>query len=110
MVRSYAWLLIVVVLPGFIHAEDWPQWMGANRDGRWNEIGTIDAFPADGAKILWRKPLAGGYAGPAVANGKVYVFDYVREDGKGNGVNFSWRRRSSARAHSGRRSIPFPLR
>lgn len=65
-----------------VHAEDWPQWMGPHRDGRWNETGTIDAFPADGAKILWRKPLSGGYSGPAVVNGKVYVFDYVREDGK----------------------------
>lgn len=88
MLRFHAWLLIVLVLPTLSHAEDWPQWMGTNRDGRWNETGTIDAFPADGAKILWRKPLAGGYAGPAVANGKVYVFDYVREEGKlGNNAN-----------------------
>lgn len=65
-----------------LHADDWPQWMGPNRDDRWNETGTIDQFPADGPKVLWRKPLMGGYAGPAVANGKVYVFDYVRGDGK----------------------------
>jgi len=73
---------LALILSTSVMAEDWPQWMGTNRDGRWNETGTIDAFPADGAKILWRKPLSGGYAGPAVVNGKVNVFDYVREDGK----------------------------
>ena len=63
-------------------ADDWPQWMGPGRDGRWNETGIIDKFPAGGAKILWRTPMAGGYAGPAVAAGKVYVTDYVRSAGE----------------------------
>ncbi|MFO0812835.1 MAG: PQQ-binding-like beta-propeller repeat protein [Gemmatales bacterium] len=77
-------LLLALSVAGVLHAEDWPQWMGKNRDGRWNETGTIDQFPADGAKVLWRKPLQGGYAGPAVANGKVFVFDYQRGEGKLN--------------------------
>lgn len=63
-------------------AEDWPQWMGPDRDGRWNETGILDKFPAGGAKILWRTPIAGGYSGPAVAAGKVYVTDYVRSAGE----------------------------
>src|SRR5262249_15098833 len=29
-----------------------------------------------GPKVLWRVGIAGGYAGPAVANGKVYVTDF----------------------------------
>ncbi|MBL8822138.1 MAG: PQQ-like beta-propeller repeat protein [Planctomycetia bacterium] len=88
MLRYSSWIFIVLTLPTLSFAEDWPQWMGPNRDGRWNETSTIDQFPAEGAKILWRKPLAGGYAGPAVANGKVYVFDYVRGEGKlGNSPN-----------------------
>ena len=72
-----AWSMVSVVF-----AEDWPQWMGKNRDGRWAETGTIDAFPTDGPKVLWRVPLQGGYSGPAVANGKVYVYDYQRGEGK----------------------------
>jgi outer membrane protein assembly factor BamB len=30
--------------------------------------------------VLWRTEVAGGYAGPAVADGKVYVTDYVTAD------------------------------
>jgi outer membrane protein assembly factor BamB len=84
MLRLLTCSLLSLFTVSLVVAEDWPQWMGTNRDGRWNETGTIDKFPADGPKVLWRKPLAGGYAGPAVANGKVYVFDYVRGEGKLN--------------------------
>lgn len=57
--------------------EDWPQWMGPGRDDVWRETGVLDRFPAGGPKVLWRAPVAGGYAGPAVAGGRVYLFDYV---------------------------------
>lgn len=60
-------------------ADDWPQWMGPGRDNVWREAGIIDRFPEGGLKILWRTPIAGGYAGPAVANGLVFVADYVAQ-------------------------------
>ena len=56
-------------------AADWPQWLGPNRDGVWVETGTLDKFPDGGPKVLWRKPIGSGYAGPAVVGGKVYVLD-----------------------------------
>src|SRR5262245_55099987 len=62
-------------------ADDWPQWLGPNRDDVWRESGIFEKFPAGGPKILWRTPIAGGYAGPAVSGGKVYVTDYVRASG-----------------------------
>ncbi|MCA9165383.1 MAG: PQQ-like beta-propeller repeat protein [Planctomycetales bacterium] len=79
------WLLIVAVLtlPALqTHADDWPQWLGPNRDGRWRETGIVDAFPESGLKTLWRAPVAGGYSGPAVADGRVFVTDFVRESGE----------------------------
>lgn len=62
-------------------AADWPQWMGPNRDDVWNETGVLDVFPAAGPKVVWRTPIHGGFAGPAVARGKVYVTDYVKSAG-----------------------------
>ncbi len=62
-------------------AQDWPQWLGPTRDGVWTESEIIDVFPAGGPKVLWRKPIHGGYAGPAVAGGRVYVMDYVLAEG-----------------------------
>lgn len=57
-------------------SEDWPQWMGRQRDNIWRETGVIDSFPDNGAKILWRSPVGGGYSGPAVAKGRVYITDF----------------------------------
>jgi outer membrane protein assembly factor BamB len=58
-------------------ADDWPQWMGPKRDNVWREDGILDKFPQGGPKIVWRVPMAGGYAGAAVSGGKIYVTDYV---------------------------------
>jgi len=70
------------VVVGSVAADDWPQWMGPNRDDRWNETGILDKFPEGGAKIVWRTPIAGGYSGPAVVGDRVYVTDYVRTAGE----------------------------
>jgi outer membrane protein assembly factor BamB len=64
-------------------AADWPQWMGPGRDDHWNETGILEKFPASGAKILWRTPIAGGYSGPAVVGNRVFVTDFVRASGDG---------------------------
>jgi outer membrane protein assembly factor BamB len=63
-------------------ADDWPGWMGSSRDGVYRETGIIDEVPAEGLDIKWRKPIQGGYAGPAVAAGRVFVFDYQKESGE----------------------------
>jgi outer membrane protein assembly factor BamB len=56
-------------------ADDWPEWLGPNRDGVWRETGLVDKFPKGGPKVRWRKPVGGGYSGPSVAAGCVYVMD-----------------------------------
>jgi outer membrane protein assembly factor BamB len=63
---------------GYVRADDWPQWLGPQRDGVWRESGIVAKFPASGPPVRWRTPIGGGYAGPAVANGRVYVTDRVR--------------------------------
>jgi outer membrane protein assembly factor BamB len=59
-------------------AIDWPQWMGAKRDGVWREEGLVTKFPPGGPKVRWRTPIGTGYSGPAVVDGKVYVMDRIR--------------------------------
>lgn len=73
-------LAVLLFLTSVAAADDWPQWMGPNRDNVWRESGIITEFPAGGPKVLWRTPMAGGYAGPAVADGKVFIADYVTKD------------------------------
>ncbi len=56
-------------------ADDWPQWMGPYRDGVWHEKGIVEKLPAK-MSAKWRTPISGGYAGPSVAGGKVFVHDF----------------------------------
>jgi outer membrane protein assembly factor BamB len=56
-------------------ADDWPQWMGPQRDGVWREKGIIDKFPADGLPIRWRIPVHRGYCGPAIAGDRLFMMD-----------------------------------
>jgi outer membrane protein assembly factor BamB len=80
----------ILLMPAATRADDWPQWLGPQRDGIWRETGILENFPAAGPKILWRVPVSGGYAGPAVAAGKVYVTDRVLAAGvKGQSDAFS---------------------
>src|SRR5258706_14493481 len=58
-----------------VFAEDWPQWLGPQGDSIWRETGIVEKFPDDGPAILWRAPVGGGYSGPAVAGGRVYLTD-----------------------------------
>lgn len=71
---------LVLVLASLASADDWPQWMGPKRDNVWREEGLIEKFTEDGPKVVWRMPIAGGYAGPAVAGDRVFVTDYVTSD------------------------------
>ena len=82
-------LLVAIALAASaapVAAEDWPEWRGAGRRGVWNETGILDKFPAGGLAATWRVPVGGGYAGPAVADGRVFVTDARRADPRSTAV------------------------
>jgi outer membrane protein assembly factor BamB len=58
-------------------ADDWPQWLGPKGDDVWRETGLVEQFPRGGPSVRWRAPIGMGYAGPAVAAGRVYLLDRV---------------------------------
>jgi outer membrane protein assembly factor BamB len=77
-------LLLTLSLPwliGAAFAEDWPQWLGPRRDGQWREDGILEKLPSTGLTYRWRVPIGGGFAGPAVAGGRVYVTDRKLAEG-----------------------------
>lgn len=77
-----AWAVLAAgVLTTATRADDWPQWLGPKRDGVWREAGLVDKFPPGGPPVVWRVPIGGGYSGPSVAGGKVFVTDYVPAEG-----------------------------
>ena len=62
-------------------AEDWPEWRGKGRTGVWNDSRILEVFPAKGLSRIWRTPVRGGFAGPSVAGGRVFVTDFVASAG-----------------------------
>src|ERR1039457_1003523 len=77
MRKFYVIVVGCVALVGTTRADDWPQWLGPQRDSVWRETGIAEKFPAGGPPVLWRAPLGGGYAGPAVAGVRVFVMDRI---------------------------------
>jgi len=72
-------------------ADEWPQWRGPGRDGVWRETGVIEKFDGPRIGLRWRAPLASGYSGPTVADGRVYATDRLTEPEEVERVHcFQW--------------------
>jgi outer membrane protein assembly factor BamB len=83
--RFYLGSVCALVLVGnAVWAADWPQWLGPNRDSTWRESDLVEKFPTNGPPVLWRTPIGGGYSGPVVADGLVYVTDRQLAQGASN--------------------------
>ena len=59
-------------------AEDWPEWRGAGRLGVWTETGIVNDLP-DELLVRWRTPIRSGYSGPAVADGRIFITDWLED-------------------------------
>lgn len=74
--------IFVVACPA--SGDDWPQWGGPRRDAVWHEMGIVDRLPAADPSTgmlprVWTTKIGSGYAGPAVANGRVFVTDRLAD-------------------------------
>ena len=55
-------------------AADWPQWLGAQRDGLTSETGLLDSWPEGGPPSVWiNRDVGLGYSGPTIVEGKIYL-------------------------------------
>lgn len=63
-------------------ADDWPEWRGAGRVGEWKEQGIIEKFSGPTLKRKWSAPVRGGFTGPAVAGGRVFLTDFSPGEGQ----------------------------
>jgi outer membrane protein assembly factor BamB len=61
-------------------ADDWPQYLGVNRDGVYRGLPLADAWPAGGPRVVWKKQVGAGFSGPVVAEGKLILFHRVRNE------------------------------
>ncbi|MCX5654422.1 MAG: PQQ-like beta-propeller repeat protein [Planctomycetota bacterium] len=78
--------LVVAVLAGVIlagatcaMAQDWPQWRGANRDGKVEGFTAPQTWPKELAQ-KWKATVGTGDATPALVGDKLYVFTRQGDD------------------------------
>ncbi len=74
MRRSALALIVVAAAGTHAAAQDWPQFLGPGRDGRYIGPPLAESWPGGGPTQLWSRPVGAGFAGPAVAGGRVILF------------------------------------
>ncbi len=72
-----AFVLFVLLQASALLAHDWPQILGPDRNGVYKGNDLAASWPADGPKTLWKMNVGDGFAGPAVADGKVILFHRI---------------------------------
>jgi len=106
---------LILISASCIFAQDWPQWRGANRDGKVMGFAAPEKWSTE---LKWKVTVGAGDATPALVGDKLYVFARQGEDevtlcldaGDGNEL---WRDQYTAQAvtgaaarHPGPRSSP----
>jgi outer membrane protein assembly factor BamB len=71
--------IFFIVHSAIVTAQDWPQFLGPDRNSISPQTGLLRSWPENGPEVLWSVNIGLGYGGPVVKNGKVYLLD--REDG-----------------------------
>jgi outer membrane protein assembly factor BamB len=77
-------LLIFAFIGLNIHAQDWPQYLGPERNSTSPQKNLLRSWPEEGPEVLWTVPVGIGYGGPVVKDGKIYLLD--RDDKVGDNL------------------------
>jgi outer membrane protein assembly factor BamB len=76
--RLLAWAVVALAsLVSHAAAQDWPQFLGPNRDGSTVGTNLASTWPKDGPPVLWQRKVGQGFAGPAVSGGKLVLFHRI---------------------------------
>jgi outer membrane protein assembly factor BamB len=71
--------LLLVALVVRINAQDWPQYLGPNRNNTSPQKGILRSWPASGPQVLWTVDVGKGFGGPVIKDGRVYLLDRTDE-------------------------------
>ncbi len=67
-------LVLALLVTGSMLAQDWPQFLGPERDGRYIGPPLDVEWDAGGPPEVWRRPVGAGFAGPVVVDGRLILF------------------------------------
>lgn len=78
--RYFLVTTVVGLLCSPVGADDWPQFLGPQRNGVSKETGLVSSFPKEGPPLAWEKEVGHAYSGPVVAGDRVIVFHRVGDE------------------------------
>ena len=71
--------VIAIALGVRVAAEDWPQFLGPERNGVYRGPALADTWGPQGPTVVWRMSVGQGFSGPVVVQGHVILFHRVRD-------------------------------
>jgi outer membrane protein assembly factor BamB len=74
-------LVLLLLMATVALADDWPQWLGPNRDGSTSEkvAGWKNAL-----KVLWKEPVGEGHSSPVVVKDRVFLHTRITDKDRVN--------------------------
>ncbi|MGB7219414.1 MAG: PQQ-binding-like beta-propeller repeat protein [Vicinamibacterales bacterium] len=63
-----------------IAAADWPQFLGPDRNGVYSGPPLATSWPAAGPRVVWKKQVGAGFAGPVVTGNRLILFHRVAKE------------------------------
>jgi outer membrane protein assembly factor BamB len=73
MKRPFSALLLLLATAPGVHAVDWPQWRGPQRDGQFTGSAWPDKLDTNHLRQVWRVELGPSYSGPVVSGQRVFT-------------------------------------
>jgi outer membrane protein assembly factor BamB len=70
-------LVVALATAGHLAAQDWPQILGPERNGVYRGPALAETWGPQGPRVVWRKQVGAGFAGPVVVQGRVILFHRV---------------------------------
>ena len=75
--RLAVWIVSLAGWSVLVHAQEWPQFLGPERDGHYSGPPLSTSWPGDRPATLWSRSVGEGFAGPVVAQERVLLFHRV---------------------------------
>jgi len=82
ILKQSAFLLFLLGSISNMQAQDWPQFLGPERNSKSPQKNLLRTWPETGPEVLWTAELGVGFGGPVIKDGKVYLLD--RDDKTGD--------------------------
>ena len=69
--------VVLMVAGASLMAQDWPQFLGPQRNGQYDGPALARRWPGGVPPELWRRSVGAGFAGPVVADARLVLFHRI---------------------------------